>query len=514
MPPSDSDDEGAPNIPVARTTEEEEHAHDMEELADYDGDSDDEGLDAQELITDTAAQRLTIYENERHALINDDGYAPCDKVLTHEELVNEQSQEDAPLLIPGAPPGWRPPCAPADWKEPTIKESRGQPKCDFGKIDNPGGWSSFTFRPKFQYLNSKPVKYLYHCLPTGCKPVPPGRNGKRIDDGYEFFYNGWTRKETDPQFRSGATRDDLFPECRKGSLDGPLLKKLGLSKERMLHKDGAPDSLFFYNLLLPVHDTADGGGVEDDPRMPFYPHVSTCTELYAITDLKLRGSGRGHRFKETSPQELLKWDGITVLDGVLGGSRGAILRRWDRTRQDNTCFNKLIHETMSISRWLEIKRALKLNNNLLATKFGEPGHDPCQKFDYIYKCICHNTNALTKKAGLDLCGDESTWLFGGWAGKDTGVIKRNLEKPGGSKGGQLTLLTDVDRVRVRAYIHRHKMHPKYFGNEGENEIRIITDKILELVVDENKPRGIFSEKPHMTWDNFFSGDNSMKYCVQ
>ena len=67
MPPSDSDDEGAPNIPVARTTKEEEHAHDMAELADYAGDSDDEGLDAQELMTDTAAQRSTIYENERHA---------------------------------------------------------------------------------------------------------------------------------------------------------------------------------------------------------------------------------------------------------------------------------------------------------------------------------------------------------------------------------------------------------------------------------------------------------------
>ena len=76
------------------------------------------------------------------------------------------------------------------------------------------------------------------------------------------------------------------------------------------------------------------------------------------------------------------------------------------------------------------------------------------------------------------------------------------------------MVTDVDRVRVRAHIHRHKMHPKCFGNEGENEMRIITDKILELVVDENEPRGIFSEKPHMTWDNFFSGDNSMKRCAE
>jgi len=28
--------------------------------------------------------------------------------------------------------------------------------------------------------------------------------------------------------------------------------------------------------------------------------------------------------------------------------------------------------------------------------------------------VIHNANALSLKAGLDLCGDESTWLFAGW----------------------------------------------------------------------------------------------------
>jgi len=513
MPPDDSDDE-VPNIPIEKTVEEEEHEHDMEELADYNGDSDDEGLDAQELIGDTTTERLTTHENDRHALINEDAYVSCDTVLTDDEIQKEQCSENAPLLTPGAPPGWRPPCGPADWKEPAIKAELGQPTCDFKDIDNPGGWSKFTYRAKFQYVKNKAVKHLCHSLPTGCKPVPANGKGERVDDGYNFFYNGWTRSQSDPHFRSGATRDNLFSACRRSSLDGEILSKLGLTKERMLDRDGAPDSLFFYNLLLPVHDTADGSTVEGDPRKPYYPHVATCTEIYAITDLKLRGSGRGHRFKETSPQELLKWDGVTAMDGVLGGSRGAILRCFDIRRKDNVCFNKMIYESMSVTRWLEIKRAIKLNNNLLATKFGEPGHDPCQKRDYIYNVICHNTNALTKKACLDLCGEESTWLFGGWAGKDTGVIQRNLEKPGGSTGGQLALVTDVDRVRVRAYIHRHKLHPKYFGNPGENEIRMITDKVLEMVADENNPRGIFSDKPHMTWDNYFSGDNSMNYCAE
>jgi len=111
--------------------------------------------------------------------------------------------------------------------------------------------------------------------------------------------------------------------------------------------DGGPDALFFYQLILPIHDTQTQGTVNGDPRKPYYPQVATCTEIYSIFDLKLRGSGRGHQWKETSPMELLKWDCILLFDGVLGGSNGAILRRWDRSRPDNSSFNKDIYNTMS-----------------------------------------------------------------------------------------------------------------------------------------------------------------------
>lgn len=339
----------------------------MEELADYNGDSDDECLDAQELLVDRTTEKLTTRENERHALANDDGYVPCDNVLTDEQLIAEQSKANAHLFIPGALPGWKPPSAPPDWKIPSIKEELGEPKVDFKDIDNPGGWSPFTFRAKCKWVKSKPVSYMYHSLPTGCKPVPVGSDGKRVDDGYEFFYNGWTRPLSDPIFRSRATRDNLLPENCRSCLDGALLTKLGLTKERMANNDRTPNALFFHNLILPVHDTSDGGTVEGDPRKPYYPHVATCTELYAITDLKLRGSGRGHQFKETLLQEPLKWDGVAVMDGVPGRSHGAILRRFDRRRNDNTCFNKIIYDSMPASRWFKIKRAMKLNNNMLAT---------------------------------------------------------------------------------------------------------------------------------------------------
>ena len=226
--------------------------------------------------------------------------------------------------------------------------------------------------------------------------------------------------------------------------------------------------------------------------------------------------------------ELVHWDGILVYDGVLGGSRGSMLRRWDRSRPDDSAFNKDIWNTMTSTRWLEIKRAMKLNNNMTAAKHGEPNCNPCQKCDYIWDVAVHNTNALTKRACLDLCGDETTWLFAGWAEKGSGVIKRGLEKPGGSKGGQTVVVADVDRIRVRACVHRHKLHTKHFGYEGNNEVKMIVDELLPFVKNDThgdadahsyeeglyKPKPLFSEPPHVTWDNFFSGDNSVTCCAE
>jgi len=131
--------------------------------------------------------------------------------------------------------------------------------------------------------------------------------------------------------------------------------------------DLAPDALFFYQLLMPIHDTTKHT-IDGDPRMPYYPHVTECTEVYAITELKTQGSGVGHCFKETCPAQMLHWDGILVFDGVLGGSHGAMLRRFDRSRPDKSCFNKHISDCMTPTRWLEIKRSIKLNNNLTAFK--------------------------------------------------------------------------------------------------------------------------------------------------
>jgi hypothetical protein len=158
----------------------------------------------------------------------------------------------------GAPPGWSPPCAPDDWS-PTINTNKGKPL--FQDMDNPGGWSSYTFRPMFEPRGGK---YICHAMPAGAVPVPINTvMGKREEGGYEFFYQRWKQENpTRENCRFGATREDLFPTDRDVKLDVTFPIKMGLSKQRMEQCN----ELFFYQLILPIVDPAMSG-IDGDTRM-------------------------------------------------------------------------------------------------------------------------------------------------------------------------------------------------------------------------------------------------------
>ena len=140
--------------------------------------------------------------------------------------------------------------------------------------------------------------------------------------------------------------------------------------------------------------------------MSFYHPVSKWSNLYALGELEL-GGGYGHSFTNTNPVECLQWDGVVVMDGVRGGSNGAILCRFDK-RASNTAYDRHVDKAMTQTRWLQLKRVLKLNNNMESKKRGDEDYDPAYKYDYIFKTIVHNMNAITHKGSLDLCGDETT----------------------------------------------------------------------------------------------------------
>jgi hypothetical protein len=97
-----------------------------------------------------------------------------------------------------------PPYAPNDWS-PTVNTNKGEPL--FEDVDNPGGWSSYTFRLMFEPRRGK---YICHAMPAGACPVLINAvMGKREEGGYEFFYQGWKQENPARQnCRFGASRED------------------------------------------------------------------------------------------------------------------------------------------------------------------------------------------------------------------------------------------------------------------------------------------------------------------
>jgi hypothetical protein len=88
------------------------------------------------------------------------------EVDDNDAFVCEVTDESVRSRLYGAPPGWSAPCAPDDWN-PTINRNKGEPL--FQDVDNPGGWSSDSFRPMFE---ARGGKYICHAMLAGAVPVP------------------------------------------------------------------------------------------------------------------------------------------------------------------------------------------------------------------------------------------------------------------------------------------------------------------------------------------------------
>jgi hypothetical protein len=76
------------------------------------------------------------------------------------------------------------------------------------EIDNPAGWSMFTFTPSY---HPKTKKYDGHTTPSGAHVVPPDGTGKRVMNGWDFHYKNWKAEDFDVQtyVRTGAKFGDL-----------------------------------------------------------------------------------------------------------------------------------------------------------------------------------------------------------------------------------------------------------------------------------------------------------------
>ena len=251
---------------------------------------------------------------------------------------------------------------PSDWRIPMTQHERDEPM--FEDVDNPGNWPQYCFRPRFKgNAKSKNTKYSHHSLPTGAIPVPKNKDGKRVINGWEFFYNGWKNPGTQ-QHRRGATTANMFPKEMEGCLDAEILAKLGLNEGRM-GKTGETDALFFYQLILPICNPQHSG-VKDDPRKSYYHDIEGYTNSSRYHSGM--GGSYGHEWNPVNLKELTNWDGILIRDGVLGGTQGAIHRRWDA---EGPCYAAEIATAMSLRRFQDMKRSLKLCNNYEVPKRGQ-----------------------------------------------------------------------------------------------------------------------------------------------
>ena len=284
-----------------------------------------------------------------------------------------------PCQLEGAPPGWFPPGPKEGWQ---YKQKTAKNEPHFSTVDNPGGWSPFTFRPHFAERYQTGT-YMHHVTAGGAIPVPINEEtGKRTSGNWEFFYNGWKQEDPNPNYvRTGANKDTIFPPDRKAKLDGELLKKMGLTRERMIEGD----VLFFYQLILPFVDPAQSG-IEGDPRKAYYTDVANYTNSYAYS---VRGCSMdyGHRFKACSAEEIVNWDGIVTrnINGYIGNN-------WQTQHEHQ--HDPIISSTMSLTRWLDIKRNKKLCSFYEEKKRGEEGYDPTGKYRLIWDVQVHNVNCL------------------------------------------------------------------------------------------------------------------------
>eukprot|EP00957_Ditylum_brightwellii_P190859 14531564-Ditylum_brightwellii.AAC.1 len=68
-----------------------------------------------------------------------------------------------------------------------------------------------------------------------------------------------------------------------------------------------------------------------------------------------------------------------------------------------------IDNIMHFARYVQIKSIYKLNVNKDCPSCGEPGYDPCAKYDCLYRVLVDNMNSITGSASLDQCVDETLW---------------------------------------------------------------------------------------------------------
>jgi hypothetical protein len=207
------------------------------------GDSDVEGEDAEVFDESLVRSMVDRSENEDGGfLVSNISSGSIGFVLSKDTgLVPAEGILDNANTIPKVPDSWVPP----------EKKDPNQP--DFDKVDNPGNWNEYIYRPVYSKKGTganATYEYIRHELPTGCSPVPLNPSSQRRErNGWQFHYNGW-QSTREKKARSGADPGNLFPEERESSLDKDCLVRLGLTEKRMKECDALFFCSYYYQFVI------------------------------------------------------------------------------------------------------------------------------------------------------------------------------------------------------------------------------------------------------------------------
>ncbi len=226
---------------------------------------------------------------------------------------NDTEEEGVCSGLIGAPEGWIAPTLPPTLSGYVPKHNTPAEEA----IDNPAGWSMFTFTPV--YTNNK---CKFHSSPTGVRVVPADQTGKQCVNSWEFHYQNWKAEKFDEEtiVRTGASLGNLKPRSRKGCLDVEVLRRRGLTADRVRN-----NTMFFYQMLLPFCNSSESG-VESDHRMPYFSNVSVFTNMYTMW--KVARSRYGHNFAPVLIPELVHWTAALIRNGSLDEKTATLFHFW------------------------------------------------------------------------------------------------------------------------------------------------------------------------------------------
>ena len=139
---------------------------------------------------------------------------------------------------------------------------------------------------------------------------------------------------------------------------------------------------------------------------------------------------------------------------------------------------------MTLTRFGEIKRNIKLRNNDEAKSRYQEVYNPAYKFDLSYKALVENTNTISVKADKNQVIDGSSWPHYGYSEARSGIFGRLYPNNKFAKGGQTVICMYSGRFRICAYMHRQNIynHKKQgWSAAGPYKIYILQCDFLEII---------------------------------